>query len=91
MVVSPGIESTWFEVKRQAEGSMDLVLWGRMEEQKGISELLQTLKEISSRIPDVTLHLIGEGNMTEKYQKQAWQLGILDRVIFHGWMEMNEI
>lgn len=91
MVVSPGIEPAWFEVKRQAEGSRDLVLWGRMEEQKGISELLRTLKEVAGRIPDVRLHLIGEGNMKEAYRKQAEELGVLDRVEFHGWMDVDVI
>ena len=91
MVVSPGIEPTWFEVKRQAEGSTDLVFWGRMEDQKGISELLRTLKEVAGRIPEVRLHLIGEGNMIKSYQKQAENLGVLDRVNFHGWMEVDAI
>jgi glycosyltransferase involved in cell wall biosynthesis len=91
MVVSPGIDPSWFEVKRQAEGSKDLVLWGRMEEQKGIPELLRTLKEVTGRIPEVRLHLIGEGNMTEPYRKQAKELGVLDRVNFHGWMDVDAI
>jgi len=91
MVVSPGIDPGWFEVQRQAEGSRDLVLWGRMEEQKGIPELLRTLKEVAGRIPEVRLHLIGEGNMTESYRKQAEHLGVLDRVIFHGWMDVSAI
>ena len=91
MVVSPGIDSTWFEVKRQAGGSKDLVLWGRMEDEKGIPELLRTLKEVAGRIPEVRLHLIGEGNMTESYRKQAEDLGVLDRVNFHGWMDVDAL
>ena len=90
-VVSPGIDATWFDIKRTKNFSHELGLWGRMEEQKGITELLYALKKVSTRIPDVMLHLIGEGNMTEIYKKQAKQLGILDRIIFHGWMGMNEI
>jgi glycosyltransferase involved in cell wall biosynthesis len=91
MVVSPGIDPSWFEVKRQAEGSKDLVLWGRMEDQKGIPELLRTLKEVVGRIPEVRLNLIGEGNMTESYRKQAEDLGVMDRVLFHGWMDVDAI
>jgi len=91
MVVDPGIDSSWFEVQRQVGGSRDLVLWGRMEEQKGISELLRTLKEVAGRIPEVRLHLIGEGNMTESYRKQAEDLGVLERVNFHGWMDVGDI
>jgi glycosyltransferase involved in cell wall biosynthesis len=91
MVVSPGIDPSWFEVIRQDEGSKDLVLWGRMEDQKGIPELLRTLKEVLGRIPEVRLHLIGEGNMTESYRKQAEELGVLDQVTFHGWMDVDAI
>jgi glycosyltransferase involved in cell wall biosynthesis len=91
MVVSPGIDPSWFEIIRQAEGSKDLVLWARMEDQKGIPELLRTLKEVLGRIPDVRLHLIGEGNRTDAYRKQAKDLGVLDRVVFHGWMDVDAI
>lgn len=90
-VVSPGIDTSWLEVKRQTEDSKDLVLWGRMEEQKGISELLRTLKEVAARIPEVHLHLIGEGQMTETYRKQAEGLGVMGQVTFHGWMEVDAI
>jgi len=91
MVVSPGIDASWLEVKRQAEGSKDLVLWGRMEEQKGIPELLRTLKEVAARIPEAHLHLIGEGHMTETYRKQAEGLGVIEQVTFHGWMDVDAI
>ena len=91
MVVSPGIDPSWFEVKRQEGDSKDLVLWGRMEDQKGIPELLRTLKEVAGRVSEVRLHLIGEGNMTESYRKQAEELGVADRVIFHGWMDVEAI
>ncbi len=91
VVVAPGIDPSWFEVTRQAEGSCDLVLWGRMEEQKGIAELLRTLKEVAGRIPQVQLHLIGKGNRTEVYRKQAVELGVEDKVTFHGWMGVEAI
>jgi glycosyltransferase involved in cell wall biosynthesis len=91
IVVSPGIDPSWFETKRQAEDSKDLVLWGRMEEQKGIPELLGALREVAGRIPEVQLHLIGEGNMTKSYRKQAKILGVQDRVNFHGRMSVDVI
>jgi glycosyltransferase involved in cell wall biosynthesis len=91
IVVSPGIDASWFDAKRQTEGSKDLVFWGRMEEQKGISDLLRALREVTGRIPEVRLHLIGEGNMTESYRKQAKDLGVQDRVNFHGWMSVGAI
>jgi len=91
IVVSPGIDASWLEVKREAEGSKDLVLWGRMEEQKGIPELLRTLKEVAARIPEAHLHLIGEGHMTETYRKQAEGLGVIEQVTFHGWMDVDAI
>lgn len=91
VIVAPGIDASWFEVKRLAEDSKHLVWWGRMEDEKGIPELLRTLKEVLGRIPETRLHLIGEGNMTEVYRKQAKELGVLDRVSFHGWMDVAAI
>lgn len=91
MVVPPGIDLSWLKVEMRNQGSRDLVLWGRMEEQKGISELLRALREVVARIPEVRLHLIGEGNMADSYRNQAQELGIRDRVIFHGWMNIDAI
>ena len=91
IVVPPGIDPSWFEVKREEVSSKDLVLWGRMEDQKGIPELLRALKEVAGRIPKVQLHLIGGGNMMEPYRKQAEGLGVLERVNFHGWMDVDII
>ena len=90
-VIPPGVDPSWFDVTRQAEGSKDLVFWGRMENEKGISELLRTMKEVLGRMPDVRLHLIGEGNMTESYRSQAQELMVLDNVVFHGRMDMDAI
>ena len=68
-----------------------MIFWGRLEDEKGIPELLKALQQIQISHPEILLHLIGEGNQTKRYREQADELGISDRVVFHGWIEPSKI
>ena len=90
-VVAPGIDPSWLEVKRHASASRDMVFWGRMEDEKGIPELLEAFKTVAGKHPDVRLHLIGEGNRANAYRQMAETAWIADKIAFHGWMDMPGI
>lgn len=90
-VVPPGIDASWFEVVRNPQSEPHLLLWGRIEHQKGIDHLLQAMKIALDKVPDLRLTLVGEGNMTHSYRCQARDTGLLRRVTFAGWLSMREI
>lgn len=90
-VIAPGIESSWFEVERNPASEPSLIFWGRMEEEKGIPELLQALKNVAESVPEVRLTLIGEGNRLDEYKALTETLGIAARVTFTGWLEVPQI
>lgn len=57
---------------------------GRFDDVKGVSVLLDALKQLPLKMID-KIHLIGDGNKTSIYKKEAIELG--SKAIFHGQLE----
>ena len=57
---------------------------GRLVPQKGIDQLLHTMRIVVQQRPDATLVLAGTGNMEDELKVLAAGLGIADRVKFLG-------
>jgi glycosyltransferase involved in cell wall biosynthesis len=92
MVVIPGgIDPSWFDVKRTPSGKPELVFWGRMEDEKGVPELLDALKIVVKKIPEIKLTLVGEGNRLEDYKLKVRKLGLIPKVVMPGWQSIKEI
>lgn len=57
---------------------------GRLDPQKNLTHLLNAFKIVLDNRKDVTLHLVGEGILTEQLQEETARLGISDYVVFEG-------
>ena len=90
-VISPGVESSWFEVDRKPSFGSALLFWGRIEEEKGLRELFHALKTVSKMIKDVSLTIVGEGNRLREYKSLVADLSLTDRVGFTGWLCSSKI
>lgn len=51
---------------------------------KGVPYLLQALSQLEKKRDDFILDIVGDGPYRGEYEKQAWDLGIADKVKFHG-------
>lgn len=52
---------------------------------KGLSDILEAIGQYSRTVTkDISLTVLGDGDMRQKYEQQAAQLGIADRVDFRG-------
>lgn len=60
---------------------------GRLEPMKGIDTLIEAV----SKIEGVTLNIVGDGSLRGSLQKQAADVGIMDRVRFLGYIQPEEI
>ncbi len=90
-VIPPGIESSWFEVERNHVDPNRILFWGRVEEEKGLPELFDSLTKMVSKKPDIKLTLVGEGNRLQEYKTLAADLGLSSNVEFTGWLSDREI
>jgi glycosyltransferase involved in cell wall biosynthesis len=90
-VIPPGIESSWFEVEKNKVIPGQLLFWGRVEEEKGLTELFVALNTVAKKFPNVRLTLVGEGNRLQEYKSLVTDLGLTNRVEFTGWLNNQEI
>ena len=90
-VVPGGIDPSWFEVERTPSEKPELIFWGRMEDEKGIPELLDALAIVVKKNPAVKLTLIGEGHRLDDYKQRVRKLGLIPKVVMPGWRSMKEI
>jgi len=90
-VIPPGLEESWFDVDRNKAFPNQILFWGRIEEEKGLSELFFALKIVAKKFNDVKLILVGEGNRLQEYKSRVADLNLTDHVEFAGWKSSAEI
>ena len=90
-IIPPGVESSWFKVERKPSSTKRILFWGRLEDEKGLPEIIYAMKKVSKIFKDMTLTLIGEGSRLEQYKASVADFGLKDRVEFTGWLSNREI
>ncbi|MBA2964518.1 MULTISPECIES: glycosyltransferase family 4 protein [Ramlibacter] len=70
--------------------SPHVVFLGNLSERKGVPELLQALTQPALVGVPLRLSLAGGGHV-EHYSNLAQQLGVADRVTFHGWAGREQV
>ena len=87
--IPPGLERVRAERARLGlrEGEPVVGAVGRMDEQKGMTYLLQAAARILRRRPDVRFVLAGDGHLLERHREEARALGIAERTVFAGFCE----
>ncbi len=66
---------------RARERKMELLFIGRLTPKANLGLGLDALEKAN---PELTLHVIGDGEMRESLQNKVHDLGLQDRVIWHG-------
>jgi glycosyltransferase involved in cell wall biosynthesis len=85
-VVSGGIDSHRFGVE-EALRSIDLILTGRLVPIKRIDILLEAVRCMTERLPDVRAAIVGDGKLRTELEHTATALGIQHNVTFAGHQE----
>lgn len=61
-----------------------VVTVGRLHKQKNHALLLDAFADFSKKFIDYELHIYGEGELEQELKKQAEQLGLQEKVVWHG-------
>ena len=88
-VIPSGVDVRRFQPEKKRPNSCLAV--GRFVEKKAPLTTLQSFAEATRNIPDATLDFIGDGPLFEDAKALAAQLGVSDRVIFHGAQPHDEV
>ena len=74
-----------------AEGPFRILFVGALEAKKGVEHLLTALALAAERLGDWECELAGDGPLREALKRQAEDLGIADRVRFHGALDFEAV
>ncbi len=64
---------------------------GRVSKEKGIEYLIRAMPLILAKIPNATLHIVGEGGRKNELEQLAEQLGVKNNIIFHGYIPHDRL
>ena len=88
-IIPPGIDLKKYQPPARRIDSKDskqILYIGRLENRKGVKYLIQALKTLSEKKPNVSLIIVGDGPDREKLQSLTRQLELEDRVTFAGYI-----
>jgi len=63
-------------------GHFNLVYHGTMVERLGVDLIIRAVARLTDRLPQVRLHLWGQGDDLDAFQTLAQELGVADKVLF---------
>jgi len=92
-VVSNTLNLKHFSITETAATHSDVILFyaGGLNYHRGIQVVLQALAMVKDTHPGLKFWILGEGSYKVKLQKICIQLGLEDRVIFHGWIPYGKM
>jgi glycosyltransferase involved in cell wall biosynthesis len=87
-VITPGVDTNRFTPRSAAPTLYPEILFvaglGTAEQHKGLSILLSVIAKLRTRIADIHLTVVGDGDMRSRYEAEANALGIATNVTFKG-------
>ena len=67
-----------------------LIYIGRLAEFKEVNSLVEIAFLVKKEIPNITLHIVGDGPKYGEVQKRVGELGMSNNVIIHGYLTERE-
>lgn len=91
-VIPNGIDTAEFFPAGVSTGAPTRLLCvSRLVARKGVQHLIEALPAVLAAVPEATLTLIGEGDLTESLKQRCVELKIDDRVRFAGYVPHDEL
>ncbi|MFC1992489.1 glycosyltransferase family 4 protein [Chloroflexota bacterium] len=88
-MIPNGIVRAEFAGRRDSSKKAGIILYvGRLEEYKGVQYIIRTLPLLDD---DYRLEIVGSGSYHSKLVDLADQLGVSQRVMFHGFLDRDEL
>lgn len=72
------------------KGPHSLIYIGRLTELKRVSSLIEIVSIIKKEIPDIILHIVGDGPKRGEVNRKIEALGVSDNVAMHGYVSEEE-
>lgn len=91
-VVSNGMDLSRFQGKvKEVSEAPKILHVGRISYEKNCDVIINSFKLIKDKIPNSTLTIIGEGPAISSLKIQAEKLGLVDSIIFSGFIDNSKL
>ena len=71
--------------------SNTIISVGRLSKEKGFIDLISVINIVRQQIPDIVLHLVGDGDQKEEIVTKINSLGLENNIIVHGFLRKDDI
>jgi glycosyltransferase involved in cell wall biosynthesis len=89
-VIPLGVSPDEFSFTERTD-SHEVVAIGSLRERKGYDVLLDALAMVREEVPEVSLHVFGDGPLESDLKRRAERLGVRDHVTFHGFVDQSVV
>ncbi|MFD2673998.1 glycosyltransferase [Gulosibacter bifidus] len=90
LAISCGLRTTDYTPRFEPKTPRSILFVGRVTGEKQIDVLMRAFQQLNN-VPDLRLEIVGGGDQKENLQKLSRELGIDDRVLFHGYVTDQEL
>ncbi len=96
-IIPNGIDTQQFcldapQRKEFADGKINILFVGRLEQRKGLGYLLNACAKIKNSLHNSRLIIVGPGTMLRhRYEKLVKDMGLTDNVVFVGFVPSDEL
>jgi colanic acid/amylovoran biosynthesis glycosyltransferase len=91
-IVHCGVDLERFKLKPyQDDNKFTILFVGRLDPIKGLTVLLEAIKNLANSGVDCRLDIVGDGPMNEILLKKVAEMGLTEKVIFNGAIGQEEI
>ena len=90
-VVHCGVNPDEIAVREHHGTGKTLLFVGRFDHVKGLPVLIDAVRILSERRPDVRLELVGDGPLRPELESLVQSFGLGERVTFHGYLSQRSI
>lgn len=68
-----------------------LISIGRLSKEKGFIDLISVINIVKKNMPEIKLHLIGDGNERNNLENKIKELNLESNIILHGYLDKSKI
>jgi len=90
-VIGNGVDETFFSPKHNENNEINVLYAGRLDQKKGLLELVQSAREICSTYENVNFKIAGDGPFLSKLLNYINKNDLSERVLLYGHVDRNAL
>ncbi len=75
------------EIQAKHNANLQILSLARLEKRKGLAPSMAALAQLDDQLPDYQWHIAGDGPERVNLEQLAMQLGLKDKIMFHGFVD----